>query len=164
VEGSCEHGNEPSGSIKYWEALENERPLPGNIQSRRMSEWPVCQMPFETKDEELWTGTGLYRPRSVGCVDCPPELVSSRPCHQHLAIRLKDLALPLLDLQHFRQKHAVTRPCMCSVLYRDTAHFICICDATTWSTVLLQSRVPFRRSISVTPWVLHPRPASHWCV
>jgi hypothetical protein len=22
VEGSCEHGNEPSGSIKYWEVLE----------------------------------------------------------------------------------------------------------------------------------------------
>jgi hypothetical protein len=22
VEGSCEHGNEPSGSIKYWEFLE----------------------------------------------------------------------------------------------------------------------------------------------
>jgi hypothetical protein len=22
VEGSCEHGNEPPGSIKYWEALE----------------------------------------------------------------------------------------------------------------------------------------------
>jgi hypothetical protein len=22
MEGSCEHGNEPSGSIKYWEALE----------------------------------------------------------------------------------------------------------------------------------------------
>jgi hypothetical protein len=22
VEGSCEHGNEPSGSVKYWEILE----------------------------------------------------------------------------------------------------------------------------------------------
>jgi hypothetical protein len=22
VEGSCEHGSEPSGSIKYWEVLE----------------------------------------------------------------------------------------------------------------------------------------------
>jgi hypothetical protein len=22
VKGCCEHGNEPSGSIKYWEALE----------------------------------------------------------------------------------------------------------------------------------------------
>jgi hypothetical protein len=22
VEGSCEHGNEPSGSIKFWEVLE----------------------------------------------------------------------------------------------------------------------------------------------
>jgi hypothetical protein len=22
VEGSCEHGNEPSGSIKWWEVLE----------------------------------------------------------------------------------------------------------------------------------------------
>jgi hypothetical protein len=22
VEGSCEHGHEPSGSIKYWEVLE----------------------------------------------------------------------------------------------------------------------------------------------
>jgi hypothetical protein len=22
VEGSCEHGNEPSGSVKFWEVLE----------------------------------------------------------------------------------------------------------------------------------------------
>jgi hypothetical protein len=58
VEGSCEHGNEPSGSIKYWEILHNWRllkkgsspwdwldvPSPVNVESVIPTDWRISTL------------------------------------------------------------------------------------------------------------------------
>jgi hypothetical protein len=47
VEGSCEHGNEPSGSIKRWEVLEwlHNWQLLKKCSAPRVSGYCVCNIP-----------------------------------------------------------------------------------------------------------------------
>jgi hypothetical protein len=51
VEGSCEHGNERSGSVKYWEVLE------------QLSDWRLLK-----KDSTSWNWLDNYAYNSLYCI------------------------------------------------------------------------------------------------